>query len=307
MSDPRYPGEFDPQGYDPNEYGPEGDYTGTGAGRYADANRHADAHGHRDGDVGYDAYDGYQPSHPTDGTYDAADSADWDTPAGDPSVAPSEDADELASGVPYRAIAMVLLTLVVIAVAIGLVQLFTGSDDDDNSSEPASQSIVESQDDAGGAGSGSDAAAGGADGQQSGSADAAGGDGAQGAENGAADGQNGAQAGENNAAAGADGAAGSQGAGEVPVRVYNNSTIAGLADDVAGTLRGSGADVQEVGNYAEGNVPTSGVYYGEGAGEQAEAERIAQQLGIEARPRFEGLGDASPGIIVIVTQDMQGL
>ena len=36
-------------------------------------------------------------------------------------------------------------------------------------------------------------------------------------------------------------------------------------------------------------------------------ERIAGELGIEARPRFEGLGGATPGIIVIVTQDMQGL
>lgn len=288
MSDPRYPGEFDPQGYDPNEYRePDGYPADQGAGHHA-----------RSEGPGYDAYDGYQPDHPTEGTYRPEDAAGWDTPAGDPSVEPSEDADELASGVPYRAIAMVLLTLVVIAIVIGLVQLFTGSDDDE-AADPASQSVVESPSDAGGAGSAEGSAPGGAEGQQPGGSGQQGEAGAEAPANGAQNGQDGAAAGEN----GAESAAG---AGDVPVRVYNNSTISGLADDVAGTLRGSGADVQEVGNYSEGNVPTSGVYYGEGEGEQAEAERIAGELGIEARPRFEGLGGATPGIIVIVTQDMQG-
>lgn len=291
MSDPRYPGEFDPQGHDPNSYGDPSNY--------GEPSQYEGQPARSEG-PGYDAYDGYQPDHPTEGTYSPEDAAGWDTPAGDPSVEPSEDADELASGVPYRAIAMVLLTLVVIAIAIGLVQLFTGSDDDE-AAEPASQSVVESPSDAGGADSAEGSESGGAEGQQQGGEGQQDGAGAQapadGAQNGAAAGENNTNPAEGNTAAGA---------GEVPVRVYNNSTISGLADDVAGTLRGSGTDVQEVGNYAEGNVPTSGVYYGEGAGEQAEAERIAGELGIEARPRFEGLGDATPGIIVIVTQDMQG-
>lgn len=294
MSDPRYPGEFDPQGYDPNGYGEP-----NAADPYADgaySGHYAPTEG-----PGYDAYDGYQPDRPTEGTYSHEDAAGWDTPAGDPSVEPSEDADELASGVPYRAIAMVLLTLVVIAIAIGLVQLFTGSDDD-NSAEPASQSVVESPSDAGGGGSADGAASGGTEGQQQGGSGQQEGAEAEAPANEAQNGQNGAAAGEN----GGEAANGAAGAGEVPVRVYNNSTISGLADDVAGTLRGSGADVKEVGNYSDGNVPTSGVYYGEGAGEKAEAERIAGELGIEARPRFEGLGDAAPGVIVIVTQDMQG-
>lgn len=293
MSDPRYPGEFDPQGHDPNEYGDPNNY--------GDPNEYAGHHARSEG-PGYDAYDGYQPNRPTEGTYGPEDAAGWDTPAGDPSVEPSEDADELASGVPYRAIAMVLLTLVVIAIAIGLVQLFTGSDDDE-AAEPATQSVVESPSDAGGADSAEGSAPGGSDGQQPGGSGQQGGAGAEAPADGTQNGQDGAAAGEN----GADSVGGNTaGAGEVPVRVYNNSTISGLADDVAGTLRGSGADVQEVGNYSEGNVPTSGVYYGEGEGERAEAERIAGELGIEARPRFEGLGGATPGIIVIVTQDMQG-
>lgn len=298
MSDPRYPGEFDPQGYDPNGYGePNGYGDPNAADPYADG-AHSGHHAPSE-EPGYDAYDGYQPDRPTEGTYSHEDAAGWDTPAGDPSVEPSEDADELASGVPYRAIAMVLLTLVVIAIAIGLVQLFTGSDDD-NSAEPASQSVVESPSDAGGAGSSEGSAPGGTDGQQQNGAGQQGG--AEAPADGTQNGQNGAAAGEN----GGDAAHGAGGPGEVPVRVYNNSTISGLADDVAGRLRGSGEDVKEVGNYSEGNVPTSGVYYGEGEGEKAEAERIAGELGIEARPRFEGLGGATPGIIVIVTQDMQG-
>lgn len=320
MSDPRYPGEydpqgeFDPQGYDPNGPGPAGDHpAGTDAPESHVAGAHPGHHAARSEGPGYDAYDGYQPDHPTEGTYRPEDAAGWDTPAGDPSVEPSEDADELASGVPYRAIAMVLLTLVVIAVAIGLVQLFTGSDEDE-AAEPASQSVVESPSDAGGADSAEGAESGTADGQQQdGSAqqDGAGAeapaDGAQNGQSGAAAGGQGGQPAEGaNGANGVAGANGATTAGEVPVRVYNNSTISGLADDVAGTLRGGGADVQEIGNYSDGNVPTSGVYYGDGAGERAEAERIAGELGIEARPRFEGLGGATPGVIVIVTQDMQG-
>ena len=55
----------------------------------------------------------------------------------------------------------------------------------------------------------------------------------------------------------------------------------------------------------EGIIPTSTVYYRPGTGEQGSAERIGSEFGLRAAPRFAGLTDASPGLIVIVTNDYQ--
>lgn len=91
-----------------------------------------------------------------------------------------------------------------------------------------------------------------------------------------------------------------------PVRVYNNSTIKGLADQAANKLRGAGFNVTQVGNYPQGKIPSSTVYYREGTEEQGTAEAIAKQVGVKAEPRFLGLRQSSPGVIMIVTQDFAG-
>ena len=89
----------------------------------------------------------------------------------------------------------------------------------------------------------------------------------------------------------------------VPVRVYNNSTITGLAARAAEDFRRAGWPIDEVGNYPHGVIPTTTVYYRPGTDEEAPARALAQQFGMRVNPRFEGMQDATPGIIVIVTND----
>ncbi|HEY4420273.1 MAG TPA: LytR C-terminal domain-containing protein [Pseudonocardia sp.] len=96
------------------------------------------------------------------------------------------------------------------------------------------------------------------------------------------------------------------GAVRAPLRVYNNSTITGLAARAAADFRNAGWQVEEVGNYPSGIIPTSTVYYRPGTGEQQAAQALADQFGLRAEARFSGLDEASPGLIVIATNDYQG-
>jgi hypothetical protein len=91
----------------------------------------------------------------------------------------------------------------------------------------------------------------------------------------------------------------------VEVRVYNNGTIRGLAARVARELTAGGWTVSEVGNYAQGTIPTSTVYYQEGTGQRAAAEALGAQFRMRVEPRFPGIANASPGLIVIVTNDYE--
>jgi hypothetical protein len=90
-----------------------------------------------------------------------------------------------------------------------------------------------------------------------------------------------------------------------PVRVYNNSTVRDLAQQAAADFRDSGWRVDEVGNYPNGTIGTSTVYYRPGTGEQAAAQSLASGFGLRAAPRFAGIENATPGLIVIVTRDYQ--
>lgn len=87
------------------------------------------------------------------------------------------------------------------------------------------------------------------------------------------------------------------------LRVYNNSTIPGLAARAADDFTAAGWTVAEVGNYSFGRIPTSTVYYQEGTQQRSEAEALAAEFGLRLEPRFAGITDASPGMIVIVTND----
>lgn len=93
---------------------------------------------------------------------------------------------------------------------------------------------------------------------------------------------------------------------KAPVRVYNNSTISGLAARAAEDFRTSGWPVETVSNYASGIIPTSTVYYRPGTDEQAAAAALGGQFGMRVEPRFAGLTEATPGLIVIVTNDFKG-
>jgi hypothetical protein len=90
------------------------------------------------------------------------------------------------------------------------------------------------------------------------------------------------------------------------VRVYNNSTIHGLAARAARDLAAAGWTVVEVGNYPWGTIPTTTVYYQEGTAERAAAEEIGAQFGMRVEPRFTGIARAAPGLIIIVTRDYVG-
>ena len=68
-------------------------------------------------------------------------------------------------------------------------------------------------------------------------------------------------------------------------------------------MRSSGYQVAGVGNYPGGVIPTSTIYYRPGTGEQPAAQAAASQFGVRAEPRFPGIADASPGVIVIATND----
>ena len=105
--------------------------------------------------------------------------------------------------------------------------------------------------------------------------------------------------------AGGTGAASSSGGVDfaIPVRIYNNSTITGLASDAARELEAAGWDEVSTGNYAAGVIPTTTVYYRPGTAERTAADRIASTIGARSEERFVGLDDATPGVIVIVTND----
>ncbi len=86
----------------------------------------------------------------------------------------------------------------------------------------------------------------------------------------------------------------------VPVRVYNNSTVEGLAATTADELRADGWNVTDVSNYDSGQVPRSAVFYGPKQGEREAAEKLAQSMGLPVEPRFDGITDAPSGVIVIL-------
>ncbi|GAA0511155.1 hypothetical protein GCM10011581_01250 [Saccharopolyspora subtropica] len=96
------------------------------------------------------------------------------------------------------------------------------------------------------------------------------------------------------------------GAALVVVRVYNNSTISGLAHRAAEDLKRAGYDVPEIGNYSGGIIPTTTVYFRPGTDEERQARELAARIGARAEPRFDGIRNASPGLIAIITNDYKG-
>ncbi|HWO65092.1 MAG TPA: LytR C-terminal domain-containing protein [Umezawaea sp.] len=92
-----------------------------------------------------------------------------------------------------------------------------------------------------------------------------------------------------------------------PVRVYNNSTISGLAAKAAEDVERSGWSVAETGNYPQGQIPTTTVYYRPGTEEEESAKALAAVMQARVEARFDGIQAAHDGIIVIVTNDYKGL
>jgi hypothetical protein len=88
-----------------------------------------------------------------------------------------------------------------------------------------------------------------------------------------------------------------------PLRVYNNSTVTGLAARAAGDFRNAGWTVTEIGGFPGADLPTSTVYYRPGTNEEAAAQEIGRAFGLRVEPRFTAIEQASPGVIVIVTKE----
>jgi hypothetical protein len=93
----------------------------------------------------------------------------------------------------------------------------------------------------------------------------------------------------------------------VVLRVYNNSTIHGLAARAGDDLRTAGWNVVEVSNYPSGIIPVTTAFYRPGTDEEAAAKALAAEFGMRAEPRFAGIQQASPGVIVIVTNNYQAV
>ncbi|TCO58074.1 caspase, EACC1-associated type [Actinocrispum wychmicini] len=88
----------------------------------------------------------------------------------------------------------------------------------------------------------------------------------------------------------------------VSVRVYNNSNIPDLADRAANDFRNAGWTIETSGNYAEPIAVTT-VYYRPKTTEESTAIALANEFGLRYDRRFEGIKDAPPGVIVIVTKE----
>ena len=91
------------------------------------------------------------------------------------------------------------------------------------------------------------------------------------------------------------------------VRVYNNSTISGLAARRRRRLPRRRLDGRRGGQLpvVVGHHPDQHRLLPPRNREQGSAERIGSEFGLRAAPAFAGLNDASPGLIVIVTNDYQ--
>lgn len=92
----------------------------------------------------------------------------------------------------------------------------------------------------------------------------------------------------------------------VRLSVYNNSTIAGRAASACDDARAFGWAVSETGNYSQGTIPTTTVYFRPGTDEEASARELAALFRTRVEPRFDGIRSAAPGMILIVTNDYQG-
>lgn len=100
----------------------------------------------------------------------------------------------------------------------------------------------------------------------------------------------------------ASGPAGAQPVVRVPLRVYNNSTVQGLAARAADGFRSAGWTVSEIGGY-QGRLLESAAYYRPGTDEEAAAKALAAEFGLAAKPRFAEIQGAHPGVIVILIKD----
>jgi hypothetical protein len=93
---------------------------------------------------------------------------------------------------------------------------------------------------------------------------------------------------------------------KVRLSCYNNSSIKELGARACDDAKSFGWTIAERGNYAQGTIPTTTVYYRSDPEEEASARELAALLRMRVEPRFDGITGAPPGLIMIVTNDYQG-
>jgi hypothetical protein len=89
----------------------------------------------------------------------------------------------------------------------------------------------------------------------------------------------------------------------IPVRVFNNTSIPGLAARAAEDFRVDGWLVTEIGNYAGLPLLVSTVYYHWGALEETAAHELAKNFMLDNEPNPDDPGNLNPGLVVIVRGD----
>ncbi|MFD6895790.1 LytR C-terminal domain-containing protein [Rhodococcus sp. NPDC060086] len=212
----------------------------------------------------------------------------------------AENANRGSSGLPLRAIAMLLISLAILFAGLGFASL--GGSDEDAASTAAATTETASETSSAAVPAPATArppvpAAGGSPPSAAAGAGAAG----AGTPSPGVSSPGTSSLGTSGAASSGSSLSGAT-ASSADVRVYNNSNIAGLAAQTATLLEDEGFTIAETGNYSEGLLAQTSVYYGTGSGEQETAEAVAGALGVTAQPRFEGIADSAPGVIVIVAE-----
>jgi hypothetical protein len=92
----------------------------------------------------------------------------------------------------------------------------------------------------------------------------------------------------------------------VPVRVYNNTLIDGLARQMADNLRSDGWNVADVGNYSRVSISATTAYFRPGTVEEATARILARNFSIRVEQRFADIENGPTGVIILVTGDYRG-
>jgi hypothetical protein len=86
----------------------------------------------------------------------------------------------------------------------------------------------------------------------------------------------------------------------IPVGVYNNSDVSGLAAETAGQLEADGWTVAETGGWTEVALAKTTVYFGPTADEEAAAEAISTLLGARTAPKLADMPGPEGAIVVVV-------
>lgn len=90
---------------------------------------------------------------------------------------------------------------------------------------------------------------------------------------------------------------------QVPVRVFNNSKISGLAERASNDFRADGWTIIESGNHLEPIIPTTTAFFRPGTDEELAAKALAEKFNLTAAPRIPGVAQYGPSVVVIVERD----